>query len=137
MPPGRIEVWSPITPADHYFESFFDTVWEKIGAKASLPDTCDCATSQDNGAAIEWDRTIGAGQSVTLSHFTTFSPLGTQPLVASKTADASTAAAGGSDGYTISIANPNADPVTVTSITDTLPRGLQLHERIEQRPHDG
>ena len=123
-PPDRVELWSPITPADHFYEEAFDTVWTAIGAKTNLPDTCGCTTLQDNGAAIQWNRTIIAGNSTTLSHVTTFSPLGSQPLVVSKTADVGTVNAGASDGYTITVSNPNAGAITVSSIADTLPTGF-------------
>ena len=67
-----------------------------------------------------------AGQRLRLSriHLTTFSPLGLVPLVASKTADSGTTDAGGTNGYTISISNPNADGASLASITDTLPSGF-------------
>jgi uncharacterized repeat protein (TIGR01451 family) len=47
-----------------------------------------------------------------------------QPLVATKTANAPTSAPGATNGYTITISNPNAAEATVTSITDTLPTGF-------------
>jgi uncharacterized repeat protein (TIGR01451 family) len=46
------------------------------------------------------------------------------PLTTAKTADSSTVAAGGQDGYTITISNPNSAAVTLTSITDTLASGF-------------
>ncbi|HYM14902.1 MAG TPA: hypothetical protein VEZ14_05035 [Dehalococcoidia bacterium] len=123
-PAGRIEEWSPITPADHYLETGYNEVWVAIATGTDLPDTCDCATLEDNGAGINWDRTIAAGQSVTLSHLTTFSPVGTVPLVVSKTADQGSVGPGAQDGYTISISNPNVADITVSTIIDTLPAGF-------------
>ena len=75
-PSGRVEEWTPITPADHYYEAGYSNVESAAGAGTELPDTCDCALSEDNGAAISWNRTIAAGASSTVSHFTTFSPTG-------------------------------------------------------------
>jgi uncharacterized repeat protein (TIGR01451 family) len=46
------------------------------------------------------------------------------PLTTTKTADAATSTPGGSNGYTITISNPNAADVTLNSITDTLPAGF-------------
>ena len=63
-------------------------MWTLIGTQAPGPDTCDCATDQDNGILLSWDVTVPAGGSVTVSHLTTFSPLGLAPLATSKTADA-------------------------------------------------
>ncbi|HYR12605.1 MAG TPA: post-COAP-1 domain-containing protein, partial [Mycobacterium sp.] len=96
----------------------------RIGAKLPFPDTCACGSFIDNGAGLSWSLTVPAGLSLTVSHFTTFSPLGLAPLSTTKTADAATAAAGASDGYTITIHNPNASPATLNSITDTLPAGF-------------
>jgi uncharacterized repeat protein (TIGR01451 family) len=58
---------------------------------------------------------------------TTFSPLGLEGLVTSKTADSPTSLVGRQNGYTITIENPNANDVAVTSITDTLPAGFSYH----------
>ena len=79
---------------------------------------------QDNGAGLSWDVALPANGSASRVHLTTFSPLGRVPLVASKTADSGTAEAGGTNGYTISISNPNADSASLESITDTLPGGF-------------
>jgi uncharacterized repeat protein (TIGR01451 family) len=46
------------------------------------------------------------------------------PLTTTKAADAATSPPGGSNGYTITISNPNATDVTLDSITDTLPAGF-------------
>jgi uncharacterized repeat protein (TIGR01451 family) len=123
-PPGRIEEWIPLTGGNNFYQNEFSTVWSFIGTKAPFPDTCTCSTFQDNGAGISWNFNIPAGGSATYSHFTTFSPLGRQPLVASKTADNATSAPGSQNGYTITIENPNPDSITLSSITDTLPAGF-------------
>jgi uncharacterized repeat protein (TIGR01451 family) len=41
-----------------------------------------------------------------------------------KTADSASATAGGSDGYTITVSNPNTAAATLNSISDTLPAGF-------------
>ncbi len=61
---------------------------------------------------------------MTHSHLTTFSPLGSLPLSATKTADQATVDAGAQDGYTITISNPNISAVALSTITDTLPAGF-------------
>ena len=121
MPPGRIEEWIPVTGGNNFYEAFYGEIWRWIGTQAPFPDMCGCAISQDNGAGISWNFSIPAGGTVTYSHFTTFSPLGLEPLVTSKTADSATSAPGSQNGYTITIENPNPDPVMLNSITDTLP----------------
>ena len=124
IPAGRIEEWVPLTGGNNFYQNFYGTVWGFIGTKAPFPDTCACTTFQDNGAGISWNFSIPTGGSATYSHFTTFSPLGLQALVTSKTADSPTSVAGSQNGYTITIENGNPDPVTLNSITDTLPAGF-------------
>ena len=92
-----------------------------MDAQTDFPDTCECATFQDNGAGLSWALSIPAGQSRTVSHLTNFSPLGVTPLVTTKTADSPTVAAGGQDGYTITVSNPNATSAALASVTDVLP----------------
>lgn len=73
-PPDRVEAWLPITPIDHHIEGWYRDVWSAIGAHGSLPDTCACDVSLQNGVAIQWDRTVAAGASLTLSHATKITP---------------------------------------------------------------
>jgi uncharacterized repeat protein (TIGR01451 family) len=47
-----------------------------------------------------------------------------EPLTTAKTADASSSAPGASNGYTITVSNPNATAITLNTITDTLPEGF-------------
>lgn len=121
---GRIEQWLPITPGSHYFEAGYSTVWARIGAQLEFPDTCLCTSFIDNGAGLSWRVTIAPGASVTLSSIITFSPTGVAPLSVTKTADATTVPASGGSGYTVTVHNPNASPVVLNSISDTLPGGF-------------
>jgi uncharacterized repeat protein (TIGR01451 family) len=127
-PGTRIEQWFPISSGSHYLEDLFSTVWATVGSQANFPDTCRCSSSTsdyiDNGAGLSWSFSIPANGSVTRSSLITFSPLGTQPLSMSKTADQTSVAPGASDGYTISVNNPNGQSATLSSISDTLPAGF-------------
>ncbi len=123
-PASRIEQLFPLTSGSSYMEALYSTMWSQIGAQAAGPNTCICATLEDNAILLSWDVTVPGAGSTTVSHLTTFSPLGFAPLSTTKTADSSTVAAGGPDGYTITIHNPNASPVVVSSVTDTLPAGF-------------
>jgi uncharacterized repeat protein (TIGR01451 family) len=124
-PAGRIEEWVPLTGGNNYLQGHFArTVWSAIGAKTAFANTCECAISQDNGAGISWNFTIPAAGSATYSHITTFSPTGKEALQTTKVADSATTPAGGQNGYTITVSNPNPDAVTLSSITDTLPAGF-------------
>ena len=122
--PAKIEECIPFTGGNNYFQNDYDTVWSAIGAQVPFPDSCACTDNLDNGAGISWNFSIPVGGSATYSHVTTFSPLGLEGLVTSKTVDNSTSQAGTQNGYTITIQNPNANDVTVSSITDTLPAGF-------------
>ncbi|MDP9303709.1 MAG: hypothetical protein M3O92_04295 [Actinomycetota bacterium] len=123
-PASRIEQLFPLTSGSSYMEALYSTMWAQIGAQAAGPNTCICATLEDNAILLSWDVTVPGAGSATVSHLTTFSPLGFAPLSTTKTADSSTVAAGGSDGYTITIHNPNVTPVVVNSVTDALPAGF-------------
>lgn len=123
-PAGRIEQIVPLNGGNNYYESGYGSVWSWIGTHAAFPNTCDCTTQEDNGAGISWNITIPANGSVTRSNLTVYSPVGTQPLFTSKTADAASVAAGAADGYTITVTNPNGAASTLNSITDTLPAGF-------------
>jgi uncharacterized repeat protein (TIGR01451 family) len=123
-PPGRIEQLVPITPGNAYYEAYYDDVWAAIGAHAPFNNTCQCATNIDNGAGLSWNISVPAGGSVTVSHYTVFSPTGIVALSTSKTADQSASAAGATNGYTITFGNPNAEVATLTTISDALPAGF-------------
>ncbi|MEX0667676.1 MAG: Ig-like domain-containing protein, partial [Acidimicrobiia bacterium] len=125
-PGNRLETWVPITDGSTYYEAFFSEVWSWIGGEGHpvFPSTCECDTLQDNGAGISWQVTVPAGGSVVLSHLTSFSPGGTVPLSTSKTADSPTSAPGGTNGYTITVSNPNDFTAVLDSIVDFLPGGF-------------
>ena len=120
----RIEQFLPITPGSSYYEAYYNDLWSQITAQAAFPNTCVCETNIDNAAGLSWDAAILAGASATFSSILTFSPLGVVPLTVSKTADAASTAAGGANGYTITVDNPNVIPASLSSITDTLPTGF-------------
>ncbi|MGZ4694468.1 MAG: hypothetical protein ACXWA3_12665 [Acidimicrobiales bacterium] len=120
----RIEQWFPITPGSSYMEDDFDTVWAKIGSQQPFANTCTCTEELDNGAGLSWTKSIAPGQSTSVQHYTTFSPLGIQPLTVGVTADAAQAAPGAADGYTITVTNPGSTAVTLDSVTDTLAAGF-------------
>ncbi len=120
----RIEQFLPVTPGSAYLESGFATVWSTITAQSAFPNTCVCGSNIDNGAGLSWDVGLAAGATTTISSILTFSPLGIVPLTVTKTADAATTPAGGTNGYTITIHNPNVNAVSLSSIADSLPAGF-------------
>jgi len=123
-PADKIEELIPLTGGNNYYEDEFDLVWSRIGSKMPFANTAASTTSLDNGAGISWNFSIAGGGSAKYSHMTLISAPGLQGIVTSKTADSPTSPVGTQNGYTITMKNPNAFPVTVSSITDTLPAGF-------------
>lgn len=127
--PGARQIsWTPITPGSHHFEGSAYELWSAVDPRQPFPDSCRCGTSEDdyvdNGAGLSWTFQLGPMQSTRVSLLTTFSPTGTLPLVTTKTADSPTTSAGGTNGYTIGLHNPNAEATTVRSVSDDLPDGF-------------
>ena len=124
VPAGRIEQLVPLSGGNAYYQAGYSQVWAAIGTRLPFNNTCLCTALLDNGAGISWNVTVPAGASVTRSNLTVFSPLGTAALFVTKTADQPSAAAGATDGYTITITNANSSAATLSSIVDTLPTGF-------------
>lgn len=123
-PPGLIEQLVPITPGNAYYQNYYSEVWNAISTHAPFNNTCLCDSLIDNGAGVSWNISVPAGGSVTVSHYTVFSPLGVVALSTSKTADESVSDPGATNGYTITFDNPNAEAATLSAIIDTLPAGF-------------
>lgn len=123
-PGPRIEQWVPITGGNRYSENGYSTIWSQIGTKTAFPNTCRCSESLDNGAGLSWTLAIPAGQSLSRSHLTAFSPTGNLPLSMDKSADVPNSSPSTQNGYTVVVHNANTAPVTVNSVTDTLPAGF-------------
>ncbi|WP_433060120.1 zinc-dependent metalloprotease family protein [Dactylosporangium sp. CS-033363] len=75
-PGSRVEQWAPLTAGSHFYESFYGTVWSRIGSQQDFPDTSEDATRQDNGAGLSWRTTLAGGAEASFSHLTAFSPTG-------------------------------------------------------------
>jgi hypothetical protein len=120
-PNSRIERWVPLTPGSAAIESFFGTVWSAMSSHNMFPNTCDCATYEDNGAGLSWhNSSLAAGADATFSHLTVFSPTGAVTPSISKTAAQDTVPASGTDSYTITVTNP-IGAFTLSTLTDHLP----------------
>jgi uncharacterized repeat protein (TIGR01451 family) len=114
----------PITSGSNYYEGFYDNMWAAIGTQNPFPNTCDCSTFEDNSIGLSWNFNLASGASQTYSSIVTFSPLGSQPVTLTKTADSANVTGNGTDGYTITATNPNATAVTLATLTDTLSTGF-------------
>ena len=126
VPGTRIEQWFPLSSGGHYYEDFYFNVWAKIGAQAAVRRLLRLSVQvmSTTVPGLSWDLRAPSWRLPYPSHLTVFSPLGLVPLTTSKTADSATASAGGSDGYTITIHNPNTSAVSLTDVTDMLPPGF-------------
>ncbi len=73
-PGSRREEWIPLQGASHYYESFYNSVWTRIGQQQDFPDSADSDVYQDNGAGLSWFVTLSGSSSDTVAHLTSFSP---------------------------------------------------------------
>ena len=76
-PPSYYILYIPLTPADHYTGSSYSSLWSQIG-NGALDDTL-ATQCIDNAAGLQWDRTIPAGSSVTVTAATSFGDI---PVIA-------------------------------------------------------
>lgn len=59
VPPTYSILLIPATAADRFTAAHYADVWAQIGAR-ELDNAVETASCQDNGAAIQWDRVLGA-----------------------------------------------------------------------------
>jgi uncharacterized repeat protein (TIGR01451 family) len=123
-PVGRVEQLVPLTSGSSFYEAGYSEVWSAIGTHQPFNNTCRCNEMIDNGVGISWGFSVPGGGQATFSHLTVFSPEGTLPVTMTKTADSSTSIPGAQNGYTITVDNPNAESVVLSSLTDLLPTGF-------------
>lgn len=64
-------LYIPQTPADSYTGNGYSNVWSQIGT-GDLDGALGPANCMDNGAALQWNRTLAAGASVTILAATSF-----------------------------------------------------------------
>ncbi|HTU28918.1 MAG TPA: hypothetical protein VMF07_06030 [Solirubrobacteraceae bacterium] len=60
---GAAEVLEPVTGGSHYLEGFYNDLWFDIDGQTDLPDTCDCAITEDNSMGLDWDFNLAADSS--------------------------------------------------------------------------
>ena len=64
-------VFTPLTPASHYEEAGYRTIWNRLQTLSDLNDTID-TNYIDNGAALQWDICLAGGQSKTIADLWSF-----------------------------------------------------------------
>jgi hypothetical protein len=74
--PDRVEQWVSLGGEHHFIETYYADVWEAIGRKRSLPDTCRCGTEIDNGSGLSWYVALEPGTSARRSNLLSFSAQG-------------------------------------------------------------
>lgn len=121
----RVEQWLPLTPGSAATEDEYGTVWTAIGQQKAFSNSCACGQLVDNGGGLSWEVTLPDGGQATFSHLTLFSPEGRRPLATRLAAASASAQAGGRDGYTLSIENPNSAPVQLDGLFVELPAGFR------------
>lgn len=124
VPGARIEQWTPITPGSKAFEGSVETLWGTIAARQPFDDSCTCDEYLDNGAGLSWTVSVPPRAFTTISSLVTISPSGSEPLTTSVVSDEPTSPIGGSNGYSITLSNPNEDVASVQSISQVLPSGF-------------
>ena len=123
-PGPRLEQWTPLTPGSRAFEGPMEEMWTLMAARQPFPASCSCGDYVDNGAGLSWTVTLPPSEWVTISSLVSISPSGVSPLTTSVAADAPSTPAGGENGYTVTIANPNGAPKALTSVSNLLPDGF-------------
>ena len=122
---ARIEQFYPLTAGSAFVQDRYSTVWGLVGSQQPFPNQCGlCSTFADNGMGLSWTITIPAGSTASVAHLTNFSPVGNLPLRLTETARDPQTPTGGANSYTITVDNPNGNPVVLSSITDELPSGF-------------
>jgi hypothetical protein len=64
-------VFTPVNPASHYEESGYRTIWNRLEVQEDLKDSV-VSDYIDNGAALQWDLCLAAGQTQTISDVWSF-----------------------------------------------------------------
>jgi uncharacterized repeat protein (TIGR01451 family) len=105
---GPATYYSDGTPVDH------------VRVQGSDPYSMDFSDAGGDCADVNSDRVPDPGT----YNFHVDLTVTPYPLTVTKTADNGTVGAGASDGYTITVTNPNNTPVALTSIVDNLPTGF-------------
>lgn len=123
-PGPRLEQWTPITPGSRAFEGPMEEMWTLMAARQAFPAACSCGDYVDNGAGLSWTVTLPPSEWVTISSLVSISPSGVAPLTTSVAADAPSTPVGGENGYTVTVANPNSAPKSLTSVSNLLPDGF-------------
>lgn len=142
-PPTYSILFIPITPANAYTAAQFATVWSQIGG-GQLNREIATAGCIDNGAALQWDRTIVPGQTATINSAVSFGsiPDASNFVAFSMTPDPAVSVIqnGATQQFLINVRRNNLEfnaPITLQ--LDPLPAGLtaSLDRSTIAAPGDG
>lgn len=108
--PGYTILLIPTTPAAHYTAKGFGDVWSEIGTKGDLSDTV-ATGCVDNGAAIQWRRTLEARASTTILSVVSFGPENPE-ICLEPHASLPLCEPNGAFTYTLQFRNRTSDPIS-------------------------
>jgi uncharacterized repeat protein (TIGR01451 family) len=125
-PAGDLVQFFPLSrDGIHYFQGdYWDDGYEIVEDGGDFADTCSCDTLEDAGLGLQWNFDLPAGASVVRSFLLSSALLETKPLVITKAADQAESEPGATNGYTISIENPNPYDIYLDAAVETLPAGF-------------
>ena len=120
----RIIRWLPLSPGSAAYAGDGDAMWAAIATQQPFGNECLCAEPApfDNGAGLSWTVELAPGETTTRSHRTMFAPFEYDPLTVAVLADAPVSSVNASNGYTVTVTNPNSTtPVAITELAVELP----------------
>lgn len=142
-PPTYSILFIPITPANAFTATQYSTMWSQIGA-GQLDRQVGTAGCIDNGAALQWDRTLVPGESATINSAVSFGsiPDASNFAAFSLSPDPATSAISNGDTqqFVLTVRRNDLEfdsPVTVK--IDELPEGMtaSLDRSVIDAPGDG
>lgn len=128
QPISRVEQFLDLSGTAKKEVNGYNSIWSVIGTRSEFADQCipNCDAYRDNGMGMSWRVTIPAGTSKTFVHSTLFSPTGKFPITTQAAASPSSTLPGNTVSYTITLTNPNFSPVSVETVSFTLPAGFSF-----------
>lgn len=142
-PPTYSILFIPVTPASAYSATQYAQVWSQIGA-GQLNRQVGTAGCIDNGAALQWDRTIVPGETATINSAVSFGEVPDASNFAAFSLTPSPATSvinnGDTQQFVVTVRRNNLEfnsPVTIK--IDELPAGLtaSLDRTVLNAPGDG
>ncbi|MHB9033063.1 MAG: hypothetical protein ACYC6L_08445 [Anaerolineae bacterium] len=125
-------VFTPLSDISHYEENYYGTIWDRVQNQENLQDSIS-SDYIDNGAALQWDFCLAAGQSKTISDAWSFGE-NEGAIVAAAEQASGASAAGATDAYgggtqtLLGLSAPRFRPIAPGSpaLTTSIPTPLDI-----------